>query len=607
MPDLVPALSMAATGPALSGARSVSATVPVRILALATLVALPLVLLSVADAGGLRVLWDDLHWCLTAIAAAAATAWSVRGTTGRVRVVRVAGAAALALRLVANLTWAWLTWIQQPSVPSIADLFVFAIVVPGAMILVASTRGRTTPAEASAVYLDAALGFLLIATILILLHGEVATALPTAGGILALAYPTGFIGLGIAGLIAMSAGRYRISSNGAMALVAGSIAVGCAYLGWIAPVVNGTETGVLPSILFTVGTLLAGYGIATWDDAENEDPRIGRLTVYATRIVGPTVAGVLYLALLVPVAPAVELLVRLAVFAGGGLFVTRQALLLRERSRTLAAVQVLTEENSRLVTELRHELDHRLKDQRRLVQASRAAAVGELAAGVAHEVNNPLTGVLGFAEILIEETPPDDPRRADLETIRDEALRARDIVRALRDFASSRKPELASTDVSDLVRRSVDLLRYSIERGGVTIHEDLDELPPILIDSGAIQQAILNILTNAKQAMAEGGVLEVSVKADGDARLITITDNGVGMDDETVRLAFDPFFSGRDGDPDVEPAMGLGLSVSNGLIESHGGTIRIQSEPGRGTTVEVRIPATAVVPELDAPNEGSAA
>jgi signal transduction histidine kinase len=226
-----------------------------------------------------------------------------------------------------------------------------------------------------------------------------------------------------------------------------------------------------------------------------------------------------------------------------------------------------------------------------MIQASRAAAVGDLAAGVAHEVNNPLTGVLGFAEILIEEAGPDDPRRADLETIRDEALRARDIVRALRDFSNPRPPALAATDVSALVHQTVELVRYTIEHRGITIEEDLPALPPILIDGSAIQQAVLNILTNARQAMDGDGRLRVAVRAEGDGRLITIADDGVGMDADTARLAFDPFFSGRDDTTELEPSAGLGLSVSNGLIASHGGTIRIDSRPGRGTTVEIRLPA----------------
>jgi signal transduction histidine kinase len=325
--------------------------------------------------------------------------------------------------------------------------------------------------------------------------------------------------------------------------------------------------------------------------------------MFLSRVVGPTVAGVLFLALLVPVPASIDGPVRFAVFVGGGLFVTRQALLLRDRTRGLAAVTNLTHENSRLVGELRCELERRAVDQRRMIQASRSAAVGELAAGVAHEVNNPLTGVLGFAELLIDGMPEDDPRRADLETIRDEALRARGIVRALRDFASPRTPQLVSTDLSELVHQTVDLVRYSIERRGIAIHEDLPALPPILIDGPAIQQAVLNILTNARQAVNDDGRLVVTVRADGEGRLISIADDGVGMDAATAQQAFEPFFTGRDDAADPEPTAGLGLSVSNGLIESHGGTITIDSRPGGGTTVEIRLPAGR--PEMIGESQGA--
>jgi signal transduction histidine kinase len=587
-----------ATSPTLGRSRSIAtvvsaslASAPVRILLGGVVVAVPLILLSLANAGGLRPLWDNLHWSLTSVAVSAATAWSVRGATGRVRAIRQAGAVAFALWMMTNLTWAWLNVIGQATVPSVADIFIFAILVPGLALLALSVRGRTTAAEEAAVYLDTALGFLLIATILILLHGEVALALPTVSGIVAMAYPTAFIGLGVAGLIALSAARYVVVPSGGIALAVGSIAIGGAYLGWIAPTVNGTDAGPIPSILFTVGTLTAGFGVATWNDRRNDDRRSLVAMSFLSRTIGPTVAGVLFLALLVPVSASIDELVRVAVFLGGALFVIRQTLLFRERTRMLAAMTILTDENARLVGELRSELERRAVDQRRMIQASRSAAVGELAAGVAHEVNNPLTGVLGFTELLLAETRADDKRRADLETIRAEAIRARDIVRALRDFANPRQPELTPTDISALVHQTVDLVRYSLERRGITIHEDLASLPAIRIDGSAIQQAVLNILTNARQAIPDRGHLEVTVRADGDGCLISITDDGVGMDATTARLAFDPFFSGREESTDVEPAAGLGLSVSHGLIESHGGTISIHSAPGRGTTVEIRLPA----------------
>jgi signal transduction histidine kinase len=337
---------------------------------------------------------------------------------------------------------------------------------------------------------------------------------------------------------------------------------------------------------------VAAYGAVTWQDERATGSRYLAFARIATRIVAPTVASVLFLLVLAPVPSSIAGLLHIAIFAASIAFIIRQAMLLAERTRTLDALTGLTEDNSRLVGELRGELKRRAVDERRMIQASRSAAVGDLAAGVAHEVNNPLTGVLGFAELLIEDTPVDDPHRGDLETIRDEALRARDIVRALRDFASPRLPELSETDLSGLVHQTVDLLRFSTERRGITIHEDLENLPPVLIDGSAIQQAVLNILTNARLAVADGGRIDVAVRADGQGRLITIADNGIGMDASTAKQAFEPFFTGRDDGADPEPAAGLGLSVSNGLIESHGGTITIDSRPGGGTTVEIRLPAS---------------
>lgn len=597
MRALYPALAIQA--PATPRLRLRGSDGAVRMLAIATILAIPVIALSLANAGGLRIAWGNLHLSGTALVAAIATAWSVRGTEGRVRTVRFAGAIAFALWLAGTLVWTGLYAIGRATIPSVADIFIFAILVPGTILLAATIRGRVTIAEEAAVYLDSALGFLLIATILIVLDGAVVFALPTASGIVALAYPTAFIGLGVAGLIGIFAARYAIAAVGALPLVIGSIAIGIAYLGWIAPTVNGVEAGALPSVLFTVGTLLAAYGLATWQDSVAEDRRVLAAMGYLAQLIGPIVAGVLFLALLVPVSASIDGAIRVAVFAGGGLFVTRQALLLRERTRNLAAVRRLTAENGRLVEELRQELEHRAIDQRRIIQASRAAAVGDLAAGVAHEVNNPLTGVLGFAELLIEATNADDPRRADLETIRDEAIRAREIVRAMRDFANPPAPQLGLTDLSDLAHDTVDLVRYSIERRGTTIVEDLPTLPPILIDRPAMQQALLNILTNARQATSAGGRIEISSRIEADDRVVAITDDGIGMDDATVRLAFDPFFTGRDEDLGLEPGAGLGLSVSNGLIESHGGTITISSRPGRGTTVEIRLPdaRSAVNPE----------
>jgi len=589
--------------------RSVLLRTPaVAILLVSTLIAVPLMALSILDTAGLRALWDNLHWSETAVGAAIAGAVSVRGSVGRVRTVRIAGAVTLLLWMISNLLWGYLNLVGAATVPSAADIFIFAILVPGLLIIGRSIRGRVSWAEEAAVFIDSALIVCLLATFLILVNGSVALSLPSAAGILALAYPTAFIGLGGGAFVALVAVRYPIAPRGAFALIAGSVLIGVAYLGWIAPTVNGVEGGELPSILFTIGTLLAAYGIVTWEDARNDDPRYVAATRYVSRVIGPTAAAVIFLAMLPAQSdPRIDTIVDGAVFLAGVLFVIRQALLLRERTTMLDEVTSLKLDNDRLVAELRHELEEHALDQRRMIQASRAAAVGDLAAGVAHEVNNPLAAVLGFAELLIADLESDDPRRSDLETIRTQALRARAIIRALGDFAQRRAPAMVPTDVGALVGRTVDLVRYQIDRRGVTIDERYDELPDLLIDPQAIQQAVLNVLTNAIQAVGDDGRIAITVQGTDTFVTIVVADDGVGMSDTTVHRAFEPFFTGRDSDADEALPTGLGLAVSRGLIEAHNGTISLTSRPGLGTTVELRLPVHEPAPAVDGATEAGEA
>jgi signal transduction histidine kinase len=579
-----------ATQPTSVSVGRVTFITPIRILIAAALGSVPFMLLSILDLGGGRLIWDNLHWSISAVGATLAIVWSVSGSVGRTRAVRTRAGVAFGLWAFATLAWGWMNLTNTVAVPSIADLCIIAIAIPGVGILVATVRGRMTIAEEAAVYLDAALGFLLIGSLVIYLFGPTAFSEPTAASFAALAYPSGFIGLGGSGLIAILAVGYPITPRGSFALLTGCILIGFAYLGWLAPTIDLADPGEASSMLFTIGTLIAAFGAATWEDTRSTSPRFLIAARGATRIIAPLVVSLLFLLMLAPVPGSIETVLHVGIFVASIVFIVREALLLRERTKMLSAMTDLQVENDRLVGELRDELKRRAIDERRLIQASRAAAVGDLAAGVAHEVNNPLTGVLGFAELLIADMQAGDPRLPDMRTIRDEALRARGIVRALRDFARPRAPELAPTDLSELVRKTIDLVRYSIECRGINLDEDLPALAPIEIDSAAVQQAVLNIVTNARQAVADGGRIEVSVHADGDGRLITITDDGIGMDAATAQLAFDPFFSGRD-ESGMEPAAGLGLSVSSGLIESHGGTIGIHSRPGRGTTVEIRLPA----------------
>jgi signal transduction histidine kinase len=165
-------------------------------------------------------------------------------------------------------------------------------------------------------------------------------------------------------------------------------------------------------------------------------------------------------------------------------------------------------------------------------------------------------------------------------------MRARSIVRSLRDFARPTTPRMVATDLSDLIHRTLELVRYPLTRAGVKIGESYGELPPVELDPHAIQQVMLNVFTNAMQAMAGGGTLRVEAVVRGSEAVVTIADDGEGMDDVVAAQAFVPFFTVRQD----SGAAGLGLSASLGLVESHGGTIRIHSQLGIGTTVEIRLP-----------------
>ncbi|HEX8939152.1 MAG TPA: ATP-binding protein [Candidatus Limnocylindrales bacterium] len=270
-------------------------------------------------------------------------------------------------------------------------------------------------------------------------------------------------------------------------------------------------------------------------------------------------------------------------------------------ARLAASQLAVALDNRALLARARAQLEETQRVQHQLVQASKLSAVGELAAAVAHEVNNPLTGILGFVELVLEDLPSDDPHRRDLETVRDEALRARRIVRALLDFARPRPPRRMPTDVNALSRETIELLRYHVERGGVRIEERYADLSEVELDPDAIKQVLLNLLHNAVQAMPQGGTLTVSTAGGAGLVSISVADDGVGMAREIRERVFVPFFTTRE----VGAGAGLGLSVSLGIVESHGGSIEVQSQPGRGSVFTVHLPS--VTPTVEPPSAGDEA
>lgn len=222
-----------------------------------------------------------------------------------------------------------------------------------------------------------------------------------------------------------------------------------------------------------------------------------------------------------------------------------------------------------------------------LFRSEKLASLGKLAAGVAHEINNPLTGILTNSSLLLEDLDPDDARREDVDVIVKETIRCREIVKRLLDFAKQTKPQKRPTNVNALIDNIILLVRNQTSFRNIDIQRDLaPELPDILADPDQMQQVFINIILNAADAMAKGGelVIHSSLSTAGDAIVVNFADTGPGISDENRERIFDPFFTTK------EHGTGLGLSISYGIVEQHGGTIRVESSPGKGSTFSVELP-----------------
>ncbi len=255
--------------------------------------------------------------------------------------------------------------------------------------------------------------------------------------------------------------------------------------------------------------------------------------------------------------------------------------------------------NARLYGDLQQQMEQVRNTQAQLVQSARLAAVGELAAGVAHELNNPLTGILGFAQLLLEDLPADAPSRRDLEAIAAAAQRARGIVYNLLDFARQGSLWRQPADINRLLRQTLSLMRIHLERSGVLILEEYaDGLGTPSVDAAQIEQVFLNLIRNAAQAMSGGGTLCLHTEQVGDEVAVSFSDTGPGISPEAQKRLFEPFFTTK------PEGVGLGLAVSAGIVQEHGGRITVESRPGHGSTFTVWLPLaseeTATAPDRPA-------
>jgi two-component system NtrC family sensor kinase len=220
--------------------------------------------------------------------------------------------------------------------------------------------------------------------------------------------------------------------------------------------------------------------------------------------------------------------------------------------------------------------------------AEKLASIGRLAAGVAHEINNPLTGVLTFSYLLRDKPNMDAQDREDLDLIIRETSRAADIVRGLLDFARERPVLMERLDLNEVVRRTVRLIANQKKFEKITIDELLQEdLPEVQGDMNQLQQVLLNLSLNACAAMPDGGKLTIRTAVADDRVVLKVTDTGCGIKPEHLDHIFEPFFTTQD----VGKGTGLGLSVTHGIIEQHGGQLEVRSREGEGTTFTIYLPA----------------
>ncbi len=247
-------------------------------------------------------------------------------------------------------------------------------------------------------------------------------------------------------------------------------------------------------------------------------------------------------------------------------------------------VKAFSKELEQRVEERTRELK---KTQAQLVQSEKLASIGQLAAGVAHEINNPLGVILGFTQVILKRLPENDLLRKPLSSIEREGLRCKKIIQGLLDFSRRSPQTLQPVNLNDVVEAACALSEYQISLDNIdTIKGYAPNLPKILADANQLQQVFTNLVINAYHAMPQGGTLRIVTRAAGDKVQAIISDTGMGIPPENLKSIFDPFFTTKE----VGKGTGLGLSISHGIIKSHGGDIKVDSQMEVGTTFIVTLP-----------------
>ncbi len=241
-----------------------------------------------------------------------------------------------------------------------------------------------------------------------------------------------------------------------------------------------------------------------------------------------------------------------------------------------------------VVIERREAREEHARLQEQLRHADRLATIGQLAAGVAHEINEPLGSILGFAQLAAKHPQVPEEVARDLARIVGSSMHAREIIRKLMTFARQTPPSKHSVNLNDLIEDGLTFFEARCAKAGVKLVRKMaPDLPDVTADSAQINQVIVNLVVNALQAMPDGGSLEVITrKADSWVELLVV-DDGEGMSADVLKKIFLPFFTTKD----IKEGTGLGLSVVHGIVTAHDGSIDVESRPGQGASFKVRLPA----------------
>lgn len=276
------------------------------------------------------------------------------------------------------------------------------------------------------------------------------------------------------------------------------------------------------------------------------------------------------------------------------LFFQRAWHIYQEISRDKQALQTAHTEllslNQNLEQRVKERTEALARHEKQMAQADKLASIGQLSSGIAHEINNPLGIILGYTQLLLRSEDPESQKYEDLKTIEKHVKSCKTTVEDLLNFARSSKPKKEFFDIHETIDDVLNFVRHRSDMHGMFMERRYGpDVPRMLMDEKKIKQVLINLLMNAKHAVGETGSIIISTRYEAERDLVSVMvqDTGYGIEDKNLSRIFDPFFTTK---PTGE-GTGLGLAVSYGIVKTHGGELLVESEPGKGSTFTMVLPA----------------